>query len=128
MGAEAALIDALNSRVVVAAVGPVCRAALEEAGIRPHVVPTNPKMGPLIAALAEHCSHCEPTGCKCDHEEHEDVCADKVTNSNHEDTKTRRHEDTKTRRHEEHDGATRSHAASVSNALKSGFDAETQRL
>ncbi len=54
MGAEAALIDALNSRVVVAAVGPVCRAALEGAGITPHVVPTNHKMGPLIATLAEH--------------------------------------------------------------------------
>ncbi len=55
-GDSASLIDALNTRTVVAAVGPVCRAALEEAGITPHVVPTNPKMGPLIAALAEHFS------------------------------------------------------------------------
>jgi uroporphyrinogen-III synthase len=54
MRTRAALIDALNSDVVVAAVGPVCRAALEEAGIRPDVVPANPKMGPLIAALADH--------------------------------------------------------------------------
>jgi uroporphyrinogen-III synthase len=54
MGLDAALIDALNTRVVVAAVGPVCRAALEESGIMPHVVPTHPKMGPLITALAEY--------------------------------------------------------------------------
>jgi uroporphyrinogen-III synthase len=56
MGVDAPLVDALNARVVVAAVGPVCRAALEEAGIMPHVVPTNPKMGPLIASLAEYFS------------------------------------------------------------------------
>ena len=54
MGLDAALIDALNARVVVAAVGPVCRAALEESGIMPHVVPANPKMGPLITSLAEY--------------------------------------------------------------------------
>ena len=58
MGLDAALVDALNARVVVAAVGPVCRAALEEAGIVPHVVPTNPKMGPLITALAEYFATC----------------------------------------------------------------------
>ena len=54
MGAEATLIEALNTNVVVAAVGPVCQAALEESGIVPDVVPTNPKMGPLVTALAEY--------------------------------------------------------------------------
>jgi uroporphyrinogen-III synthase len=58
MGVAPSFVDALNSRTVVAAVGPVCRAALEEAGIMPHVVPTNPKMGPLIAALAEYFAGC----------------------------------------------------------------------
>ena len=73
MGVARALVEALNSRVVAAAVGPVCRAALEEAGIRPHVVPTNPKMGPLIAALADYYQTTKTT------------------------TKTRSHEGTKTR-------------------------------
>jgi uroporphyrinogen-III synthase len=54
VGAQVALVDALNTRVVVAAVGPVCQAALEDAGITPHVVPVNPKMGPLVASLAEY--------------------------------------------------------------------------
>jgi len=54
--ARATFIDAVKSNIVVAAVGPVCRAALEEAGIRPHVVPVNPKMGPLVASLAEYFS------------------------------------------------------------------------
>jgi len=48
------LIDALSAGVVVAAVGPICSGALVEAGVHPHVVPDNPKMGPLVAALAEH--------------------------------------------------------------------------
>ena len=73
MGAEAALIDALNSRVVVAAVGPVCRAALEDAGIRPHVVPTNPKMGPLIAALGEYFAALRQGHQPRRREEHNDV-------------------------------------------------------
>jgi uroporphyrinogen-III synthase len=49
-----ALVDALNSKTVVAAVGPICCAALQESGVIPRVVPTNPKMGPLIANLAEY--------------------------------------------------------------------------
>lgn len=48
------LLRALNARVVVAAVGPTCAEALRAAGIVPRVVPTNPKMGPMIVALAEH--------------------------------------------------------------------------
>lgn len=47
-------MDILNHHVVVAAVGPICSAAVEAAGVVPQVVPHNPKMGPLITALAEH--------------------------------------------------------------------------
>lgn len=48
------LANALSSRVVVAAIGPICRAALEEFGVAPHVVPATPKMGPLVSSLADH--------------------------------------------------------------------------
>jgi len=54
MGVGAPFVSALNSRTVIATVGPVCCAALEQAGLTPHVVPANPKMGPLVAALAEY--------------------------------------------------------------------------
>ena len=56
LGLSEAMIDALNSRVAVAAVGPICSAALEASGVRPHVVPDNPKMGPLVAALSDYFS------------------------------------------------------------------------
>ena len=52
IGLGDAIIRTLANDVVVAAVGPICAAALVEAGIRPHVVPENPKMGPLVVALA----------------------------------------------------------------------------
>jgi uroporphyrinogen-III synthase len=51
-----ALVQALRNNVTVAAVGPICSAALIEAGVRPQVVPDNPKMGPLVAALAQYLS------------------------------------------------------------------------
>jgi uroporphyrinogen-III synthase len=54
-------VDALKKNVVVAVVGPICRAALVDSGIIPQVVPDNPKMVPLITALAEHCSARCPT-------------------------------------------------------------------
>jgi uroporphyrinogen-III synthase len=53
-GRAGALVAALNLRCVVAAVGPTCAAALEAAGVAPRVVPSNPKMGPMVVALAEH--------------------------------------------------------------------------
>jgi uroporphyrinogen-III synthase len=56
MGVAAAFVEALNTKMIVAAVGPICQAALVEAGITPHVVPDNPKMGPLMIALAEYCA------------------------------------------------------------------------
>lgn len=55
LGLVDALTQALNTHVV-AAVGPICSAALIDAGVRPHVVPENPKMGPLVAALAQYFS------------------------------------------------------------------------
>jgi uroporphyrinogen-III synthase len=48
------LVDALREDVVVAAVGPTCRAILEVHGVHPHVMPEHPKMGPLVAALMRH--------------------------------------------------------------------------
>jgi uroporphyrinogen-III synthase len=48
---EAALIRALNEHVWVGAVGPTSRAIVEAYGVRRHVVPDHPKMGPLVIAL-----------------------------------------------------------------------------
>jgi uroporphyrinogen-III synthase len=54
LGRAQALTDALRQKVVVAAVGPVCAAALRSAGIVPHVQPSHPKMGPMLLALADY--------------------------------------------------------------------------
>lgn len=54
-GRGSALIAALNRRVVVGAVGPVCRAVLESYGVRVHVMPEHPKMGQLVIALMSRC-------------------------------------------------------------------------
>jgi uroporphyrinogen-III synthase len=51
-----AVLQALRTGVVTAAVGPVCSAALIEAGVHPQVVPDNPKMRPLVTALAQYFS------------------------------------------------------------------------
>ena len=56
LGLEHALIDALNRHTVVAAIGPICSEALTADGVRPQIVPDNPKMGPLVNALAQHFS------------------------------------------------------------------------
>jgi uroporphyrinogen-III synthase len=53
MGVRAALVEALRTRTLVAAVGPTCAGALEAAGIVPDVVPVHPKMGPMVVAIAE---------------------------------------------------------------------------
>jgi uroporphyrinogen-III synthase len=53
-GQSAALTDALNAQVVVAAVGPVAAAELRSHGVVPHVLPAHPKMGPLVTALADY--------------------------------------------------------------------------
>lgn len=48
------LVEALRNDVVVAAVGPTCRAIIEVHGVRPHVMPEHPKMGPLVMALMRY--------------------------------------------------------------------------
>jgi uroporphyrinogen-III synthase len=48
------LVDALRKDVIVAAVGPTCRAIIEVHGVRPHVMPEHPKMGPLVMALMRY--------------------------------------------------------------------------
>jgi uroporphyrinogen-III synthase len=48
------LADALRSRVVVAAIGPVCVDALKQYGITPHVVPGQAKMGYLVTELSSY--------------------------------------------------------------------------
>ncbi|MGZ6143489.1 MAG: uroporphyrinogen-III synthase [Myxococcales bacterium] len=51
-GRKAALLRALGSRVLVAAVGPTCARVLAELGMPAQVVPDPPKMGAMVAALA----------------------------------------------------------------------------
>lgn len=48
------LVDALNGRTVVAAVGPTCQAILRAHGVAVDVVPDHPKMGPLVISLMKH--------------------------------------------------------------------------
>jgi uroporphyrinogen-III synthase len=54
MGLAAHVSQALNTDVIVAAVGPVCAEALRHAGVTPDVQPADPKMGPLLTALADY--------------------------------------------------------------------------
>jgi uroporphyrinogen-III synthase len=54
LGRERELVQALNERVVVAAVGPTCSAVLQAHGVRVSVMPDHPKMGPLVLALMRH--------------------------------------------------------------------------
>jgi uroporphyrinogen-III synthase len=53
-GFAEALADALKSRVVVAAIGPVCADALQHYGVTPHVLPSQARMGYLVTELAEY--------------------------------------------------------------------------
>jgi uroporphyrinogen-III synthase len=52
---QAALQDALNHRMLVGAIGPTCAEALVALGVHADVVPENPKLRPLLSALA--CSY-----------------------------------------------------------------------
>jgi uroporphyrinogen-III synthase len=54
MGLQDQLVTALNTNVIVAAVGPVCANALKEAGVTTDVQPADPKMAPLLIALADY--------------------------------------------------------------------------
>ena len=53
---------ALNTHVVVAAVGPTCAGALRHHDVLPDVVPTHPKMGHMINELAAYVGICRVTG------------------------------------------------------------------
>jgi uroporphyrinogen-III synthase len=50
---DAEPLRAALARVVVAAIGPVCAEALEAHGVRPALEASPPKMGPLVALIAE---------------------------------------------------------------------------
>jgi uroporphyrinogen-III synthase len=54
LGVAEDLAAALSVRVVTAAIGPVSAAALQTFGVTPRVQPGHPKMGPMIAALADY--------------------------------------------------------------------------
>lgn len=57
------LTRALTSGIVIAAIGPTCRAAVEAFGVTPHVVPAHPKMVPLVASLAEYFERAQERRC-----------------------------------------------------------------
>lgn len=54
VGKAADLVRVLNRHTIVAAIGPVCAAALRAQGITPDVLPAHPKMGALLTALADY--------------------------------------------------------------------------
>lgn len=54
MGLDGQLVEALDRRVIVGAVGPTCEAILRVHGVRVDVIPEHPKMGPLIVTLMRH--------------------------------------------------------------------------
>jgi uroporphyrinogen-III synthase len=54
LGLGGRLADALDRRVIVAAIGPVCASTLIARGVTPRVVPPQGKMGLLVTALAEY--------------------------------------------------------------------------
>ena len=53
-GRLAELRAALQTRLIVAAMGPVCEAALRSHGVIPDVLPSQPRMGSLVTALADY--------------------------------------------------------------------------
>ncbi|MEP7341749.1 MAG: uroporphyrinogen-III synthase [Acidobacteriota bacterium] len=53
-GKAEALRKTLNERLVVASVGPTCTSVLQGLGIAVGVEPENPKMGPMVLALASY--------------------------------------------------------------------------
>ncbi len=60
LGLDDQLAAALRGRVTVAAIGPVCRAALAEHGIAPTVEPDKGTMGALVHAIAARLESREP--------------------------------------------------------------------
>jgi uroporphyrinogen-III synthase len=52
MGRAPALREAFRGRTVVASIGPITTAALQEHGVEPDLHPEHPKMGHLVAEVA----------------------------------------------------------------------------
>ena len=65
-GRGAEVRDALQRRTVVAAVGPVCAAALRDHGVTPTIQPARPKMAPLVTSLCAFASTFTPANAKPD--------------------------------------------------------------
>jgi uroporphyrinogen-III synthase len=61
LGVADRLKAAMNEDIIVATVGPVCADALKEVGVTPDVQPAEPKMGPLLRALADYIELTGPT-------------------------------------------------------------------
>ncbi len=49
-----ALRSVLNNHLVVASIGPTCTSVLQSLGVTVRVEPENPKMGPMVLALADY--------------------------------------------------------------------------
>ena len=56
MDREDDLLHALRTHTLVAAIGPTCVEALRAMGVEPTVVPSQPKMGPMVKTLARYLS------------------------------------------------------------------------
>ena len=54
MGVAEALVQALNERIVVGAVGPVCAGALRAGGVVADVLPASPNSASLVGAVADY--------------------------------------------------------------------------
>ena len=54
LGRDHELLDSLNSKTVVASIGPTCTAALLQLGVTPKIEPEHPKMGPMVIALVKY--------------------------------------------------------------------------
>jgi uroporphyrinogen-III synthase len=50
------LAEALQTKTIVASIGPTCTGVLQNYGVMPHVIPEHPKMGYLIRSLADYMS------------------------------------------------------------------------
>jgi uroporphyrinogen-III synthase len=53
-GGVAEMVDDLNGKTLVAAIGPTCAQALRERGVRVAITPVRPKMVPFVKAIGEH--------------------------------------------------------------------------
>jgi uroporphyrinogen-III synthase len=53
----ARMVDDLNARTLVAAIGPTCAEALRERGVRVAITSERPKMVPFVKAIGEHFQH-----------------------------------------------------------------------